>query len=185
MDHSSLPTAKRTTPCCSIAATSASVSRRSRQRGAGHRQHHGQHSIAGGDYPTRRRESEAACAIINGHRGGVPYLRDATLEDLESGATRWSPSRTQGQACHHGRPAHRGRLRGFVKGRHEGSRTPDGRSAHQLSKDFEGSCVEADLMVDLANELPGLIGARSPAAALAAAPSTWSNKTRPRPSPKS
>ena len=28
------------------------------------------------------------------------------------------------------------------------------------SKDFEGSCAEADLMVDLANELPGLIGAR-------------------------
>ena len=28
------------------------------------------------------------------------------------------------------------------------------------SKDFEGSCEEADLMVDLANELPGLIGAR-------------------------
>jgi galactokinase len=28
------------------------------------------------------------------------------------------------------------------------------------SKDFEGSCAEADLMVDLANQLPGLIGAR-------------------------
>jgi galactokinase len=28
------------------------------------------------------------------------------------------------------------------------------------SKDFEGSCVEADLLVELANELPGLIGAR-------------------------
>jgi len=28
------------------------------------------------------------------------------------------------------------------------------------SKDFEGSCVEADIMVDLAQDLPGLIGAR-------------------------
>jgi galactokinase len=28
------------------------------------------------------------------------------------------------------------------------------------SKDFEGSCVEADTMVDLAQDLPGLIGAR-------------------------
>ena len=28
------------------------------------------------------------------------------------------------------------------------------------SKDFEGSCVEADNMVDLAQDLPGLIGAR-------------------------
>jgi galactokinase len=31
---------------------------------------------------------------------------------------------------------------------------------HSYSKDFEGSCVEADTMVELANELPGLIGAR-------------------------
>ena len=28
------------------------------------------------------------------------------------------------------------------------------------SKDFEGSCVEADAMVELAQDLPGLIGAR-------------------------
>ena len=49
------------------------------------------HSVAGGDYPTRRRESEAACAVIAGHRPGVPFLRDATLDDLGSGAARWSP----------------------------------------------------------------------------------------------
>ena len=29
------------------------------------------HSVAGGDYPTRRRESEAACAVIASHRPGV------------------------------------------------------------------------------------------------------------------
>jgi len=33
--------------------------------------------------------------------------------------------------------------------------------AHQsYSEDFEGSCVEADAMVELAKDLPGLIGAR-------------------------
>jgi galactokinase len=33
--------------------------------------------------------------------------------------------------------------------------------AHKsYSGDFEGSCVEADIMVDLAQDLPGLIGAR-------------------------
>ncbi len=33
--------------------------------------------------------------------------------------------------------------------------------AHRsYSKDFEGSCVEADAMVALAQDLPGLIGAR-------------------------
>src|SRR5579863_2703005 len=40
------------------------------------------HAVTGGDYPTRRRESEAACAVIASHRPGVPFLRDATLEDL-------------------------------------------------------------------------------------------------------
>ena len=33
--------------------------------------------------------------------------------------------------------------------------------AHRsYSQDFEGSCVEADAMVELAQDLPGLIGAR-------------------------
>lgn len=35
------------------------------------------------------------------------------------------------------------------------------KEAHtSYSKDFEGSCVECDAMVDLAQDLPGLIGAR-------------------------
>jgi galactokinase len=119
------------------------------------------HSIAGGDYPTRRRESEAACAIINGHRGGVPFLRDATLEDLAKWGNEMEP-------------------KSFLRARHvisedlrtvaaseallKGDMKEVGRlmaEAHtSYSKDFEGSCAEADLMVELANELPGLIGAR-------------------------
>jgi galactokinase len=35
-----------------------------------------------------------------------------------------------------------------------------GEAHTSYSKDFEGSCVEADLLVEIANELPGLIGAR-------------------------
>jgi len=119
------------------------------------------HSIVGGDYKTRRAESEAACAIINGHRGGVPFLRDATLEDLEKWGHEMEP-------------------KSYLRAKHvitEDLRTVAacealarndlkelGRlmaEAHtSYSKDFEGSCVEADLMVELANELPGLIGAR-------------------------
>src|SRR5208282_3647122 len=41
------------------------------------------HSIAGGDYKTRRAEAEAACAVIASHRCCVKFLRDCTLEDLE------------------------------------------------------------------------------------------------------
>jgi galactokinase len=119
------------------------------------------HSIAGGDYPTRRRESEAACAIINGHRGGVPFLRDATLEDLEKWGHEMAP-KSYLRAKHvitedlRTVAASEALLRGDMK---ELGRLMA--EAHiSYSKDFEGSCVEADLMVDLANELPGLIGAR-------------------------
>jgi galactokinase len=119
------------------------------------------HSIAGGDYPTRRRESEAACAIINGHRGGVPYLRDATLDDLKKWGREMEP-KSYLRAKHvitedlRTVAASEALLKGDMK---ELGRLMA--EAHiSYSKDFEGSCVEADLMVDLANELPGLIGAR-------------------------
>ncbi len=119
------------------------------------------HSIAGGDYPTRRRESEAACAIINGHRGGVPFLRDATLEDLEKWGHEMEP-KSYLRAKHvitedlRTVAASEALLKGDMK---EVGRLMA--EAHvSYSKDFEGSCAEADLLVDLANELPGLIGAR-------------------------
>ena len=119
------------------------------------------HSVAGGDYPTRRRESEAACAIIASHRPGVPFLRDATLEDLEKWGHEMAPKslmrarhvisedlRTVAayEALLKGDMAEVGRLMG---------------EAHtSYSQDFEGSCLEADAMVALAQDLPGLIGAR-------------------------
>ncbi|MGB7549315.1 MAG: galactokinase, partial [Terracidiphilus sp.] len=119
------------------------------------------HSVAGGDYATRRAESEAACAIINGHRGGVPFLRDATLEDLEKWGHEMAPKsllrarhvisenlRTVAacEALLRGDMAEVGRLMA---------------EAHvSYSQDFEGSCMEADAMVALAQDLPGLIGAR-------------------------
>jgi galactokinase len=119
------------------------------------------HSIAGGDYPTRRRESEAACAIINSHRGHVPFLRDATLDDLEKWGREMDP-KSYLRAKHvitedlRTVAASEALLKGDMK---EVGRLMA--EAHiSYSKDFEGSCDEADLMVDLANELPGLIGAR-------------------------
>jgi galactokinase len=119
------------------------------------------HSVAGGDYPTRRRESEAACAVIASHRPGVPFLRDATLEDLD----KWGSEMAR---------------KSLMRARHvisedlrtvaacdallKGDLAELGRlmaEAHtSYSKDFEGSCEEADAMVSLAQDLPGLIGAR-------------------------
>ncbi|MGD0294906.1 MAG: galactokinase [Terracidiphilus sp.] len=119
------------------------------------------HSVAGGDYPTRRAESEAACAVINSHRGHVPFLRDATLEDLDKWGNEMAPKsllRARHVISENLRTvaASKALLKGDMK---ELGRLMA--EAHRsYSKDFEGSCAEADTMVELANELPGLIGAR-------------------------
>jgi galactokinase len=111
------------------------------------------HSIAGGDYATRRAESEAACAIINSHRGGVPFLRDATLKDLE----KWGHEMTP-ESLKRARHVISENLRTVAAAEAllKGDMAELGRlmaEAHwSYSKDFEGSCVEADAMVNLAQD---------------------------------
>src|SRR5580698_1743333 len=119
------------------------------------------HAITGGEYSSRRAEVEAACAVIASHRPGVKFLRDATVQDLE----RWGHEMT---------PNSLKRARHVIT---ENTRTVAAGEAlvlddlNQLgrlmaeahwsySRDFEASCVEADAMVELAEGLPGLIGAR-------------------------
>src|SRR5579863_7451306 len=119
------------------------------------------HSVAGGDYPTRRRESEAACAVIAKHKSGVKFLRDCTLEDLEKWRHEMEPKsylRAKHVISENLRTvaASQALLGGDLK---ELGRLMA--EAHRsYSQDFEGSCPEADAMVALAQDLPGLIGAR-------------------------
>ncbi len=119
------------------------------------------HSVAGGDYTTRRAESEAACAVIASHRPGVKFLRDATLEDLEKWGHEMAP-----KSLMRARHVISENLRTVAAAEAllRGDMTELGRlmaAAHwSYSKDFEASCIEADTMVELAQDLPGLIGAR-------------------------
>ncbi len=119
------------------------------------------HSVAGGDYPTRRRESEAACAVIASHRPGVKFLRDCTLEDLAKWGNEMEP-KSYLRAKHV--ISENLRTVAACEALLKGDMKTLGRlmaEAHtSYSKDFEGSCVEADAMVALAQDLPGLIGAR-------------------------
>ena len=119
------------------------------------------HSVAGGDYPTRRRESEAACAVIASHRPGVPFLRDATVKDLETWGHEMAPKLLM-RARHV--ISENLRTVAACEALLKGDMKELGRlmvEAHRsYSQDFEGSCVEADAMVALAQDLPGLIGAR-------------------------
>jgi galactokinase len=119
------------------------------------------HAVVGGEYTTRRAEVEAACAVIASHRPEVRFLRDATVDDLEKWGHEMTPNSLK-------------RARHIIT---ENLRTvaaaealirrnlPElGRlmaQAHlSYSRDFEASCLEADAMVSLAQDLPGLIGAR-------------------------
>jgi galactokinase len=119
------------------------------------------HSVTGGDYPTRRAEVEAACAVIASHRPGVRFLRDATLDDLERWGNEMSAESLK--RAHHVITENL-RTVAFATALEKGDLNEVGRlmaEAHtSYSQDFEGSCVEADAMVELAQDLPGLIGAR-------------------------
>ncbi len=119
------------------------------------------HSVVGGGYKVRRAESEAACAVIASHRPGVPFLRDATLEDLEKWGSEMAPKsllRARHVISENLRTvaACDALLRGDL--RELGRLMAEAHISY--SQDFEGSCVEADAMVELAQDLPGLIGAR-------------------------
>jgi galactokinase len=119
------------------------------------------HSVAGGEYTTRRAEVEEAAAVIARHRPEVRFLRDATVEDLDRWGSEMSPN-----ALKRARHVITENLRTVAAAEalknHELAEV--GRlmaEAHtSYSRDFEGSCIEADAMVNLAQDLPGLIGAR-------------------------
>ncbi|MGA2833735.1 MAG: galactokinase [Terracidiphilus sp.] len=119
------------------------------------------HSVAGGDYTTRRAEVEAACAVIARHRPEVRFLRDATVEDLQKWGSEMTPNSLK-------------RARHVVTENLRTQAAAEALAANDLvelgrlmaeahrsySQDFEGSCAEADAMEELARQLPGIIGAR-------------------------
>ena len=119
------------------------------------------HAVVGGEYTTRRAEVEAACAVIAGHRSGVRFLRDATVDDLEQWGHEMTPN-----SLNRARHVITENLRTVAAANAliRGDLPELGRlmaEAHlSYSRDFEASCIEADTMVNLAQDLPGLIGAR-------------------------
>jgi galactokinase len=119
------------------------------------------HSVAGSEYTSRRAQVEEAAAVIARHRPEVRFLRDATLDDLKRWGAEMSPlalKRARHVISENGRTvaAADALLRGDLK--ELGRLMAEAHASY--SKDFEASCVEADAMVALAQDLPGLIGAR-------------------------
>jgi galactokinase len=119
------------------------------------------HAHAGGEYGTRRAEVEEGTAILRSHRPEIRLLRDATVEDL----ARWG---------HEMPPNVLKRCRHIIT---ENARTVAASEALEANDlptlgrlmaeahasyrdDFEASCKEADIMVELAGQQDGCIGAR-------------------------
>ena len=119
------------------------------------------HSVAGGEYTSRRAQVEEAAAVIGRHRPEVKFLRDATLDDLAKWGSEMSPlalKRARHVISENARTvsAADALMRGDLK--ELGRLMAEAHASY--SQDFEASCVEADAMVALAQDLPGLIGAR-------------------------
>ncbi len=119
------------------------------------------HSVAGGEYTSRRAEVEEACAAIAKHRPEVRFLRDATVSDLEKWGGEMSPNalkRARHVITENTRTL--AAAEALIKHDLKGLGILMAEAHRSYSQDFEASCVEADAMVALAQDLPGLIGAR-------------------------
>jgi galactokinase len=120
------------------------------------------HTLAdGGGYNTRRAEMEAGLHILQQHRPEILALRDATLDDLNRWGSEMTPESLR--RCRHV-ITEDDRVLSAVEAfkAHDLSRFGQLMHEAQLSfrDDFEASCPEIDLLVDLANQQPGCFGAR-------------------------
>lgn len=119
------------------------------------------HSHAGGEYNTRRAEVEEGTEILRRHRPEIKKLRDATMADLKQ----WGAEMPEG-VLKRTRHVITENLRTVAAAEAlESGNLPElGRllyEAHASYRDdFEGSCPEADILVELASKQAGCIGAR-------------------------
>lgn len=121
------------------------------------------HSLADGDggYNTRRAQMEAGLAILQQHRPEIKLLRDATLADLDQWGGEMKPESLR--RCRHV-ITEDDRVLAAVEAFKAHDLARFGQLMHeaQLSfrDDFEASCPEIDILIDLANQQPGCFGAR-------------------------
>jgi galactokinase len=119
------------------------------------------HEVAAGEYNTRRAECEAGVTLLARHRPEIRALRDTTLDDLQN--NRAELGEVVFRRCRHvvtenvrvlkaAEALERGDLKEF------GGLM--GESHRSMRDDFEISCAELDLLVELAGKQKGVYGAR-------------------------
>ena len=119
------------------------------------------HSLAAGEYNARRAECEACVRELSVVHPGISSLRDVNADDLRRDAGRLAEP--LGRRLRHvvtenarvlraGEALESGDMQRFGELMYE--------SHISLRDDFEVSCRELDLMVEIARAIPGTIGAR-------------------------
>jgi galactokinase len=119
------------------------------------------HSLAGGEYNRRRAECEEGVALLAARGPGIESLRDVSPERLEQG--RGALPETIYRRCRHV-VSENARALAAADALVRGDLPAFGRLMDQshasLRDDFEVSCPELDLLVELARPLAGVFGAR-------------------------
>ncbi len=123
------------------------------------------HSVAGGEYNTRRAEIEEGTAILRAHRPPsgpqIKALRDATVEDLAQWGHEMKPNVLR--RCRHVITEDNRVLAALLAFQNR-DLIRFGELMHEahlsFRDDFEASCREIDILVDLATTQPGCYGAR-------------------------
>lgn len=119
------------------------------------------HFNSSGEYNTRRAEVEEGVEVLRKHRPEIRVLRDATTDDLAKWGSEMRPDVLK--RCRHV-VTENARTVAAADALERNDLRELGRlmaEAHASYRDdFEGSCKEADLLVELAHKFPGLIGAR-------------------------
>jgi len=124
------------------------------------------HGHSGGEYNERRSECEEGVRLLKRYYPGIKALRDVTLAQLESQRTEVRRERIPDliyRRCHHVISENERVLRA-AEAMRKGDLATVGvgmaESHLSMKNDYQISCRELDIMVDLAQRLPGLIGAR-------------------------
>lgn len=119
------------------------------------------HSIAGGEYNERRGQCEAGVAAIRRHLPQVRALRDVTAEQLEQHKA--SMPEVVYRRCRHV-ISENARVERAAAALKSGDVRAFGRlmgeSHASLRDDYEVSCRELDILVEIADAQPGIVGAR-------------------------
>lgn len=119
------------------------------------------HSVAAGEYNHRRAECEEGVRLLSQHLSGIKALRDVTLAQFESLAAALPP--VVMRRCRHV-ITENARVTQAADALGSGNLDLFGalmRQSHiSLRDDFEVSCRELDVMVDLAQSCPGAYGSR-------------------------